>query len=197
MNESAPMPITVQISGHGTIQIDDGWFDFDTREWLVNQPAAQAIVKAWAEPATRTASWSELGESDTVILAAYAASSGVRVSSWEPNNTGEGEDPVYEIGAFGMPGVSVTTEAPEDEVTRQARKMAPPADSRYTRFGKRVAALLGANTEWDSAADYLDSIASWAQIDLGLAVGDQSDVVLKFWRLLADELGVDYDDEDE
>ena len=67
-------------------------------------------------------------------------------------------------------------------------------DKQYAAFGKRVAAQMGANLEWDSAADYLDDFATAARNLLGVRVGGQGNADLTFWRDIADEIGVYYEE---
>lgn len=67
----------------------------------------------------------------------------------------------------------------------------------YAALGQHVAALLGANSDWDGAAEYLEEFAAVAQSKLGQPVGGQSDEGLAFWRKVADELGIEHDGPDE
>lgn len=69
-------------------------------------------------------------------------------------------------------------------------------DQQYAAFGKRVAARLGANREWDSAADYLETFAFEAESILGVTPGAEDDDLLAFWRAIADEVGVEHDGEE-
>lgn len=71
-----------------------------------------------------------------------------------------------------------------------------PTTGQYTTFGRYVAALLGSNTEWDSAADYLEVQAAAAANMLGVSVGDQSPAELKMWRGVADQVGIFYDEDE-
>jgi hypothetical protein len=67
----------------------------------------------------------------------------------------------------------------------------------YAKLGEYVAALLGANPEWTSPADYLEEIAAKAHA-LGLdPISDQDDEDLAHWRTVADALGIAHDGEDE
>lgn len=72
-----------------------------------------------------------------------------------------------------------------------------PTTEQYAKLGRYVAALMGANEEWDSAADYLEDIAFIGSHVLGVSVGDPGDDELKFWRTLADKLGIEHDGEDD
>jgi hypothetical protein len=69
-------------------------------------------------------------------------------------------------------------------------------DAEFAKFGKQVAAQLGANLEWDSAADYLEDFATMAQGALGVNVGGQDDKLLSEWRKIADNAGVYYEEEE-
>jgi hypothetical protein len=63
----------------------------------------------------------------------------------------------------------------------------------------KIAAMLGANTEWNSAADYLEDIATV----IGQSkvyphpVADQNDDALTYWRAVADDYGIGYDDDED
>ncbi|MFF2053821.1 hypothetical protein ACFVU2_19610 [Leifsonia sp. NPDC058194] len=68
--------------------------------------------------------------------------------------------------------------------------------SRYARFGKFTAALLGSNAEWPGS-EMLELIAEhWSRID-DKAIGGQSANDLAHWRKIADQLGVAHDGPDE
>ena len=69
--------------------------------------------------------------------------------------------------------------------------MSEITQAQYAAFGKRVAARMGANREWDSAADYLDTFAFEAESILGVPTGDEEHI--RYWRSIADEIGVDHD----
>jgi hypothetical protein len=71
-----------------------------------------------------------------------------------------------------------------------------PTTKQYATFGKQVAALMGSNPEWDSAADYLEFIADFASGQLGISVGGQDAELLAFWRGVADEVGVYYESDE-
>lgn len=69
------------------------------------------------------------------------------------------------------------------------------SDQQYARFGRFVAATLGANLEWDSGADYLETIATGAEAILKKSIGGDDDATLAFWREVADRAGAYYDEE--
>lgn len=72
-----------------------------------------------------------------------------------------------------------------------------PTDEQFATFGKKVAALLGTQLEW-SGGDCLEDIGSMAVSTLHVQVGDQDDALLNFWRGVADEVGIEYEaDEDD
>jgi hypothetical protein len=68
----------------------------------------------------------------------------------------------------------------------------PTADE-YARFGKLVMLKLGANAEWNSAADYLDLFAQMAEDVFGVGITDPD--TRDFWRELADLEGIEHDGE--
>lgn len=70
--------------------------------------------------------------------------------------------------------------------------MHEPTEQQYARLGRFVAALMGANEEWDSAADYLEYIADEAGIN-GIVLSSNNEEPLVFWRKIADELDIDHD----
>ena len=70
-----------------------------------------------------------------------------------------------------------------------------PTQQDYASLGYYVAALMGANEEWDSPADYLEMIAEKAQA-LGANISDQDAGSLAFWRKIADDLGIEHDGEE-
>lgn len=69
-----------------------------------------------------------------------------------------------------------------------------PSQQDYAKFGRYVAALLGANAQWNDAGDILEDIAGKAN-SLDFPVSDSD--VTEFWREVADELGIDHDGEDD
>ncbi|MBG6106595.1 hypothetical protein [Frigoribacterium sp. CG_9.8] len=81
-------------------------------------------------------------------------------------------------------------------MTETTTPLTEPTTGQYALFGRYVAALLGANTEWDSAADYLEEQAIAAANLLGVSVGDQSPAELTLWRGVADQVGVYYDEDE-
>lgn len=63
----------------------------------------------------------------------------------------------------------------------------------------KIAAMLGSAREWDSAADYLEDIAATIN-ESGVypcPVSDQDDEALGYWRMVADEYGIGYDDDED
>lgn len=82
----------------------------------------------------------------------------------------------------------VTPTAPAAEVIHG---IAVPDDARFARFGKYVAAILGANLEWDGG-DILEDVANQAVAMLRISVGDQDAKLLAFWRTIADRILAPY-----
>lgn len=72
------------------------------------------------------------------------------------------------------------------------KKLVEPTDIQYATFGRYVAVMMGANLEWDSAADYLGDFAERAAGLNFPSIGDQGEAELKLWRKAADQLGIDY-----
>lgn len=67
-------------------------------------------------------------------------------------------------------------------------------DAKLAKFGRYVAALLGSNSQWDSAADYLGEIADAADtIGILPTVNGTGDEPLDYWRGVADGLGIVHD----
>lgn len=108
------------------------------------------------------------------------------------------------LEAAGVPEHLAPASSPEHHAERYAPELlhaehqgTPPAEhvEPFTRLGRYVAALMGANEEWDSAADYLEDIAGAAQ---RYGVGNiGSEAELGRWRTIADELGIEHDGGDE
>lgn len=70
----------------------------------------------------------------------------------------------------------------------------PVADAR--KIAARIAILLGAHIEWNSAADFLERIADIVDTNLPDTVpqvGDQTPTVHRYWALLAREIGYESD----
>jgi hypothetical protein len=72
-------------------------------------------------------------------------------------------------------------------------KISEPDAVQYAQFGRRIAALLGSNSDWSPGSDYLGSIGEIALRSLGVGIGDQDQEQLRFWRRIADEYGFDHD----
>lgn len=81
--------------------------------------------------------------------------------------------------------------------TQPGSRDGEPTVEQYARFGRMVAAQMGANEEWDSAADYLQDFGDNSGTVLGVHVGSEDLETLAMWRGIADELGIEHDGEEE
>lgn len=81
---------------------------------------------------------------------------------------------------------------PTGTLTAESDNPTLPTDEQFAEFGRRIAAMLGSRSEWNSG-DILQEASDHCEAALGMPLGGDDPAARAMWRGVADDVGVSYD----